>query len=452
MPVRRLGTIMSELGHTRLDLLKMDIEGAEFAVVRDMLSSRIEVDQLVVEVHPPQGRVFGPIWRLVRALRRGDSASSGFRTGSVSCHSSMQGASMQRPGERRPRVSFGMIVFNGQPFIRYNLEALYPFAHEIIVVEGASLGAAAHATPMGHSSDGTVELLREFAADHDPERKLSVVTAEDEGSPDGYWRGEKTEQSRAYASRATGDYLWQVDVDEFYQPDDMARVIAMLADDPEITAVSFRETTFWGDLETRVDGWYQRRGASEYHRLFKWGRGYRYVEHRPPTVLDPHGVDLRAGKWVRGSRLAADGIGLYHYSLLFPRQVLEKESYYQASGLRDEAMRWAMECYIGLNQPYRVHNVHAYPSWLERYAGDHPPAIRRLWGDIQRGEVVERIRPNQDAGRLLASRGYAVGRRLLEILDYPDRWRLGVVVLAARARRALRRWIGARLRRLFVGG
>jgi FkbM family methyltransferase len=71
LPVRRLGTIMSDLGHTRLDLVKMDIEGAEFAVVRDMLSSRIEVDQLVVEVHPPQGRVFGPIWRLVRSLRRG---------------------------------------------------------------------------------------------------------------------------------------------------------------------------------------------------------------------------------------------------------------------------------------------------------------------------------------------------------------------------------------------
>lgn len=50
-PVRRLGSIMQELGHTRLDLLKMDIEGAEYGVIRDMLESRIHVRQLCVEFH-----------------------------------------------------------------------------------------------------------------------------------------------------------------------------------------------------------------------------------------------------------------------------------------------------------------------------------------------------------------------------------------------------------------
>ena len=37
VPVSRLSTIMSELGHERLDVLKMDIEGAEYAVLDDML-------------------------------------------------------------------------------------------------------------------------------------------------------------------------------------------------------------------------------------------------------------------------------------------------------------------------------------------------------------------------------------------------------------------------------
>ena len=35
-----------------------------------------------------------------------------------------------------PRVTFGIIVLNGEPFTRYCLRALYAFAHEIIVVEG----------------------------------------------------------------------------------------------------------------------------------------------------------------------------------------------------------------------------------------------------------------------------------------------------------------------------
>lgn len=49
--VRRLSTIMSELGHSRIDLLKIDIEGAEYDVLADVLSSGISIGQLLVEFH-----------------------------------------------------------------------------------------------------------------------------------------------------------------------------------------------------------------------------------------------------------------------------------------------------------------------------------------------------------------------------------------------------------------
>jgi FkbM family methyltransferase len=49
--VRRLGTLMRLLGHSRIDLLKMDIEGAEYEVIEDMLEQRILVKQLLVEFH-----------------------------------------------------------------------------------------------------------------------------------------------------------------------------------------------------------------------------------------------------------------------------------------------------------------------------------------------------------------------------------------------------------------
>src|ERR1019366_5457702 len=35
-PVKRLATIMRELGHNHIDLLKMDIEGAEYVVIDDL--------------------------------------------------------------------------------------------------------------------------------------------------------------------------------------------------------------------------------------------------------------------------------------------------------------------------------------------------------------------------------------------------------------------------------
>jgi len=51
LPVQRLATIMQSLGHYRIDLLKMDIEGAEYGVLRDVLSSGMGVEQLLVEFH-----------------------------------------------------------------------------------------------------------------------------------------------------------------------------------------------------------------------------------------------------------------------------------------------------------------------------------------------------------------------------------------------------------------
>jgi FkbM family methyltransferase len=51
LPVNRLTTIMEKLGHHRLDILKMDIEGAEYEVVEDLLESDIQVSQLLIEFH-----------------------------------------------------------------------------------------------------------------------------------------------------------------------------------------------------------------------------------------------------------------------------------------------------------------------------------------------------------------------------------------------------------------
>jgi len=49
--VRRLRTLMEMLGHTKIDLLKMDIEGAEYEVIDDFLAEDLPVKQLLVEFH-----------------------------------------------------------------------------------------------------------------------------------------------------------------------------------------------------------------------------------------------------------------------------------------------------------------------------------------------------------------------------------------------------------------
>lgn len=51
VPAYSLGSIAGKLGHERIDLLKMDIEGAEYEVLEGLLSSPVLPQQLLVEFH-----------------------------------------------------------------------------------------------------------------------------------------------------------------------------------------------------------------------------------------------------------------------------------------------------------------------------------------------------------------------------------------------------------------
>jgi FkbM family methyltransferase len=51
VPMRSVSSVMREFGHTRLDILKLDIEGAEYDAIADILDSDIRVGQLLIEFH-----------------------------------------------------------------------------------------------------------------------------------------------------------------------------------------------------------------------------------------------------------------------------------------------------------------------------------------------------------------------------------------------------------------
>lgn len=326
-----------------------------------------------------------------------------------------------------PRISFGMIVLNGEPFLSYNLRGLYPFAHQIIVAEGASPKATHAATPDGHSIDGTLAALRRFKAEEDPEDKLIIVTAEDEGHPDGFWPGEKDQQSQAYARRATGDWLWQIDCDEFYHPADIARVAHYLRDHPETTCLTFDAFHFWGGFDYLVTGGlfihrlFQGEPWGVYRRVLQWGPGHTYTTHRPPTVADATGTNITRRQMRCATRLWPQRPPrLYHYLMLFPEQFTRKGAYYeQLWPWERQRLQKNLERLreVNLRNGFAIYDQYGTRNWLAPFAGTHPPQIEQMRADLAAGRLQTPLRHTDDIERLLASPVYRLLSLWLSLVE-----------------------------------
>jgi glycosyltransferase involved in cell wall biosynthesis len=248
-------------------------------------------------------------------------------------------------GYKMLKISFGMIVFNAQSTLPTNmlsacLSNIYDIAHEILISEGAvrphggNNGDATWATSDGRSTDGTLEFLRNFP---DPDNKIKIFTKE------GFWNG-KLEMCNAYAKDATGDYVWQIDSDEFYKKSDMRKVIDCLEENRHIDAVHFYANHFWGDWEHCCDETHGMSWANQipWMRIFKNSPGSSWKSHAPPIYQDKHGVLMNRVVWDRDNTLKL-GIKLYHYGYVVKSQTDFKEKYYKNNTLSNLWQKWQLD-------------------------------------------------------------------------------------------------------------
>ena len=272
--------------------------------------------------------------------------------------------------DRSPCFSFGMIVFNGGEFLRQVLDSIYDFAHEIIVIEGAERNAWCLANPDGSSTDDTIQILRSYP---DPMCKLKVIQ--------GKWRN-KVEQSNAYMACATGDYVWQIDDDEIYNSADLERISRILKSEPQATSVAFYWVNFFSSFRRIMvpSDMY----TVEIWRLFRFRPGYRFISHRPPTVLDPEtGLIMNNICPIRASRTAQEGIFIYHYSYMTDRQIQEKEIYHRNLRL--------YEARVGRHLLHRAVLKLLRPGWLRRFHDQ----LEGRWLQVP-GVAERRLRRDQE--------------------------------------------------------
>jgi len=64
--VRKIKTIMKTLNHKQIDILKMDIEGAEYATLKKLLAEDLNIKQILVEFHHFFPHV--EVWQTIQAV------------------------------------------------------------------------------------------------------------------------------------------------------------------------------------------------------------------------------------------------------------------------------------------------------------------------------------------------------------------------------------------------
>jgi hypothetical protein len=324
-----------------------------------------------------------------------------------------------------------VLVLNGMPWLPYLLRNLYPHFDQIVIVEGAMLSAAVIATAEGHSQDDTLAVIQNFP---DPEHKIHLIQKA------GFWQ-DQAEMGAAGAAVCHGDYLWHVDVDEFYHPHDLAWLQQHLTQNPHIEAVSLKMLHFFASLRGVVKGAFHAQGGDEPWRIFRWRPGYRYVNYEPLRLHNAQGQALSTLATLKGGDLARQhGIYFYHYAYLLPAVVYEKAVFYENKrgvSVKDgvSPLAWYRAHYEKFT-PWRVHLNPRPLSWLEPFHGQHPPEILAA---IREGAITPPPRPEID--RLLDGPRWRFWQKIGQIdvilwawWDGPVRRRLRPLVRFFRAR------------------
>ena len=229
---------------------------------------------------------------------------------------------------------------------------------------------------------------------------------------------------QAFAKRATGNYLWQVDSDEFYREEDMPAILDLLA--KGAGQIVFPQHSFWGGLDCTTNGFrlaeFDLKGAEP--DCLRGETGFRYAEHRPPTVVDDRGDNVRGrGDWT-SRRMAARRIYRYHYCLVFPSQVFSKVTYYsvasqhkvaQHGGFVPTILSWHEMNFKQITRPLRMDNMPNL-GWIRPFKGQHPQQALRMMADIGAGRLAHELRHVDDIEHLMRSRAYRLITRVLDAM------------------------------------
>jgi hypothetical protein len=248
------------------------------------------------------------------------------------------------------KIEFFTIVYNGQPWIRGQAE----FFRQLVGVDWRwhlVEGLAEHVKDTGWckeaggrisdfesrnknlSTDGTREFLDELKKEFGEKIRLYRPLGAEP------WPGKKAMIDCFLPQLEDGCLLWQLDVDEFWKPDQVRQILAEFEKRPELTAGWFDCDYFFGwDRCSSRPGVFGNFREYEWLRVWRFQKGDSWGSHEPPRLNRNSESGNRKEDVGRINPLIQKetrvrGWKFQHYALTDRPQMEFKEIYYGHRGL-----------------------------------------------------------------------------------------------------------------------
>ena len=258
-----------------------------------------------------------------------------------------------------PKVTAGIMVFEGADYLEYAVKSLYSYLHQIIIVEGAVKGFSRNYK----SDDGTLDIIKKLKQ-NDIMGKIEVV---EKGT---FWK-DKIEKQNEIAKRVTGEYYVKLDADEIWDEESFFDVIRMFQEDPELYVVKMPFIHFWLNFKTVAKDAGGKWSGSKHPRVWKWKKEFIhnssfnfFQDKKMRKVGDPDYMER-----------TYDGIGVFHFGWCRRfEDMINKIKYYKNRGIeknvRDTVTNWK-----DLNDPTQPTQPKSVRSWAEKFDGKLPSVM-----------------------------------------------------------------------------
>jgi glycosyltransferase involved in cell wall biosynthesis len=251
---------------------------------------------------------------------------------------------------------------NEADWIEYNLRNCYDEFDIIRVVEGAVEGRP-HSTPDGHSTDGTLDIIRNFP---DPHNKIELYTLRRH-----FKSLEEGKQIFLDVGRP-GDWNIICDVDEFYMEGSIERLRRAIEIQP--LASEFIPTF----LHFYRDFWHIKAPHPEWNlwhqRILRWRPGLRYHTH--PVATDSDGHCTYFSNHYQTKRFFIPSLYVYHYGHAKGKAFHTMKREFYQSELRKFALSDGMNASQKFDEKYIEFVEHKeHPNTILEFNWQHPTVM-----------------------------------------------------------------------------